>query len=139
MQTNAVPMDTQASMQIRVLITEPDRPLLETYERFLTQRGFQLLTATNGPDCVTALRQHRPDVLLLEPDLPDDWGQRLLQMMQEGQIPAVPVVVLSRRDDHVNSPSVRESFNKPTSLSVIAAKIRQIVVENGSSGAQRKD
>ena len=122
-------------MQIRVLITEPDRPLLETYERFLSRRGFQLFTATSGPDCVSVLQQHSPDVLLLEPDLPDGWGQRLLQMMQEGQIPAVPVVVLSRRDDQVKSPSVRESFNKPTSLSVIAEKIREIVVQKATAQA----
>lgn len=113
-------------MSIQVLIAEPDRALLETYERFLSKQGFQLLTATTGPECVTALRQTTPDVLLLETDLADGWGPRLLQMMQEDQVPSVPVIVLSRRDDRVDSPQIRMTFNKPTSLSVIAARIHQI-------------
>ena len=113
-------------MSIQVLIAEPDRPLLETYERFLAKQGFRLLTATTGPECVTALRQSTPDVLLLETDLPDGWGPRLLQMMHEHQLPSIPVIVLSRRDDRVDSPQVRVSFNKPTALSIVTAKIRQI-------------
>ena len=44
-------------MQIRVLITEPDQPLLETYERFLSREGFELLTAKDGPECIRAIRQ----------------------------------------------------------------------------------
>jgi DNA-binding response OmpR family regulator len=120
-------------MQIRVLITEPDRALLETYERFLSRQGFELVTASDGPECVSALRQRTPDVLLLEPDLPDGWGQRLLGMIHDHELPAVPVVVLSRRDELSDSPSVCVSFHKPTSLSLIAKKIRELVGGNGSA------
>ena len=72
-----------------------------------------------------------PDVLLLEPDLPDDWGCRLLQMMDEEQIPSIPTVVLSRRDEPLESRSIRESYHKPTSLSLVVGRIREIAAGNG--------
>jgi DNA-binding response OmpR family regulator len=126
-------MELADSMQIRVLIAEPDGPLLETYERFLSRQGFDLVTTSNGPECVNALRQQPADVLLLEPDLPDGWGQRLLRMMHDHELPVIPVIVLSRRDELLDSPSVCVTFHKPTSLSVIAGKIRELVGGNGSA------
>ena len=132
----SLPGGTTQRMQIHVLITEPDPLLLETYERFLTQQGFALTTTTDGPECVRALRAHAPDVLLLETDLPDGWGPRLLDMMHADQLPTVPVVVLSRQDELDCTPPVCVSFNKPTSLSKIVQKIREIVGHNGANGSK---
>jgi DNA-binding response OmpR family regulator len=112
-------------MRIRVLIADPDQALLSTYCDFLSRQGFDLATATTGPDCVTLLREFKPDVLVLEPDLPDDWGTRVLDLMHDGRdVPCVPVVVLTRNERATEHQRVGQVHVKPVSLKTLAETIR---------------
>lgn len=81
---------------IRVLIADPDRSLVASYREFLRRAGFDVVTATNGLECVAALRAFATDVLVLEPDLL--WGQGdgvLAMMCEQLDVPMVPVIVLT--------------------------------------------
>ena len=115
-------------MSIRVLIAEPDVLLLETYREVLTKMGFEVTTTSNGPDCVKSLRQCRPDVLLLEPDLSEGWRGTLVPLMRDdSELSAVPVIVLTRHDQDVCQVPVREYFVKPISMSRLAKSIETVV------------
>ena len=74
----------------------------------------------------TMLREFRPDVLLLEPDLPGDWGTKLLEIMRnDPDVPCVPVVILTRNDHAAEHYPVREFYVKPLSMTLLAKTIRQ--------------
>lgn len=83
-------------IRTRVLIAAPDAGLLARYRTALGDRGFEVDTAASGIDCLSRLRQFRPDVLVLQPDLP--WGQGedvLARMHQDADVRPIPVIVLS--------------------------------------------
>ena len=121
-------------MSIRVLVAEPDVPLLETYSEFLTREGFEVTTTTNGSDCVHSLRQCPPDVLLLEPDLDDGWRAKLLPLMRDDpDLSSVPVIVLTHNDHGAHEFPVREYFVKPFSMSRLAKTI-ETIVSSASAG-----
>ncbi len=116
-------------MNNRVLIVEPDEPLLNSYRECLSRRGFKVTTATNGPDALRSLSEFAPHVLLLEPDLPNGWGDRLLSLMrEEPRVPCVPVVVLTRRDHKAFEYPVLEYHVKPFSMTRLANAIRNAAV-----------
>ena len=108
-------------MKIHVLVVEPDESLLEAHHAYLSAQGFQLAEACTGPDAMSKLDTRQPDVLLLETDLPDSWGERILDYVRrQPEESRVPVIVLSRRDPVPLSYPVQQYFVKPTSMSELA-------------------
>ena len=84
-------------MKIHVLVVEPDELLLESYRNCLAKHGFEVATAQNGPVAIRLLNDFAPHVVVLEPELPDAWGDRLLEMIRDDpRMPSVPVIVLTR-------------------------------------------
>jgi DNA-binding response OmpR family regulator len=83
-------------MSIRVLIGDGDRSLADSYREYLEQHGFDVATATTARECVDRLRDYEPNVLVLEPSLPQGLGERVLAAMHEDLgISPIPVIVLS--------------------------------------------
>jgi DNA-binding response OmpR family regulator len=79
----------------KVLLADPDDLLLEAYGSFLKGRGFQVATAKDGLSCVDRLRAFRPDVLVLNPQLPWGTAEGVLALMhEEDDLTVVPVIAL---------------------------------------------
>lgn len=112
-------------MTIRVLLADPEESLLKIYRNYLTARGFEVATATTGGDCLRLLREWRPDVMVLEPELRDGWRDKLLPAMRDDpDVPSVPVIVLSRNDHMVSEKPVHEYYVKPFSMARLAKSIQ---------------
>ncbi len=126
------------TLKTRVLIAEPDELLAECYERYLLRQGFEVDTAISGPQCVEKLRACRPDVLVLEPDLGDGWGDRLLELLRERAADdehSVPVVILSRHNARPYEFPVCEYYVKPFPMTMLANSIQRIASDgHGRSG-----
>jgi response regulator RpfG family c-di-GMP phosphodiesterase len=84
-------------------MADPDASLSLTYRGPLFRDGFELGTAVSGLECVARLREHVPDVLVLEPHMPWGGGDGVLAIMGESpDLAMVPVMILtSCRDPHV--------------------------------------
>jgi DNA-binding response OmpR family regulator len=114
-------------MDIRVLMADPDQGLLESYHDFLVREGFEVCVASNGPACQDMLHDWKPDVLVLEPDMPDGWGERILKgISQQSEMQRIRVIVLSRRDGGDITPPVCQYHVKPIPLAELAASIQTV-------------
>jgi PAS domain S-box-containing protein len=80
-----------------VLYVEDNPSNLRLVERVLAERGgVRLLTASHGQLVQDLVRQHQPDVVLLDQHLPDLDGEEVLRRLQsDPETAAVPVVVVS--------------------------------------------
>lgn len=123
----------KGSRSIRVLIADPDTSLQPLYRGTLLREGFEIATATNGIECVARMREHSPDLLVLEPQLPWGGGEGVLAIMAENpQLAAVPVMVLtSCRDPHlleaVSRFPVSDYQLKPLTPDRLAGRLRTIL------------
>ena len=81
----------------RVLYIEDNLSNLRLIERVLLRRAaVELLAARNGVQGLELARQHFPDLILLDLNLPDIDGREVLQRLQtDPRCSAIPVVVLS--------------------------------------------
>lgn len=80
----------------KVLIVDDDPIVLRIYQRGLTQRGLQVETVTDGLGAVKALRQGRPDVVVLDLMMPHFSGVEVLKFIRaDAGLANLPVVVLS--------------------------------------------
>jgi DNA-binding response OmpR family regulator len=115
-------------MAIRVLLSDPEEMLLQAYRRFLARQGFEVETTSSRTDCLTKLSVWKPDVLVLEPDTPDGWGESILaEVARQPGLSKVEVLILSRNDLKQTSFPVREYHVKPFSMVKLAESIRAAV------------
>ena len=117
-------------MSLRVLLTDADTILLSIYQAFLVDQRIVVRTASTGLQCLEVLRQWRPDVLVLDADLPWGSGLCVLALMHEDPtLPRVPVLLLaSRLPAGEEAVPIRDYalLIKPVSTTVLADVIRTL-------------
>lgn len=81
----------------RILLADADDRLLATHRHYLSDRGYIVAACGDALGCIDLLRSFRPDLLVLDPDLPWGQGEGVLSLMHDGELPVVPVVLISSR------------------------------------------
>jgi len=76
-----------------VLIVEPNRFEAELLGDTFRANGYAVLQAPNGRVALEKLREHRPQIVVLEADLPDMSGDRLLEQVKEPGSSMVAIVM----------------------------------------------
>lgn len=114
---------------IRVLLADPEPQLLFAYRQFLETKGIEVATASDGKVCLSKLSEWQPDVLVLEPETPQQWGEEVLDRLRHPQERRVPVLILSRRDRTAIAYPVHEYYVKPVSLVELVRSIRIAVTD----------
>ena len=78
----------------RVLLVNQHRAIAADAARCLVERGMTARLANNGQAALTALSEFRPDVIVIDCDLPDVSGIELTQLIrQQPEHAAVPIVL----------------------------------------------
>jgi CheY-like chemotaxis protein len=79
-----------------LLITEDGEFLTLITERLLSQTGYSVISATYGDEAITAAREQRPDLVILDMLPPTLSGLDILNKLRSGSITSqIPVIVLS--------------------------------------------
>jgi DNA-binding response OmpR family regulator len=89
-------MKKAASTQPQVLIIEDEAGLLEILELNFRMAGYRVLTAGDGVFAWQQFERERPDLLVLDLNLPRMSGFRLLELVRSES--DVPVLVLTAYD-----------------------------------------
>ena len=91
--------EPQATSASRVaLIAEDDSDIRELVATKLAGAGFRVIAAADGTSALTALREQRPDVALLDVMMPGASGLEILaELRREPATAAIPVILLSAR------------------------------------------
>jgi DNA-binding response OmpR family regulator len=81
---------------VRVLLVEHDRLLRKVCETTLAQRGFAVITATDGEEGLALARSDGPALVLLDLLMPKMPGIAVLEALKSDQATSsIPVVILS--------------------------------------------
>jgi signal transduction histidine kinase/CheY-like chemotaxis protein len=84
----------------KVVIIEDDRPSLDLLTAYLSGGALQVTTARDGQSGLAAVRQVRPDVVLLDIRLPGIDGWAVMQALKaEPETRDIPVIVVSIVDE----------------------------------------
>ncbi len=84
----------------KVLLVEDDPMIVRMYQRKLKLVGFNLTTAFNGEEGLKALKNDRPDIVLLDIMMPKMNGLEMLKVMKADHIyKNLPVVMLTNFGD----------------------------------------
>ncbi len=110
-----------------ILIVEDEPPIRRLLRSILAAHEYRTLEAPTGAEALSALRHHRPDLVLLDLGLPDIDGQALIGRIRE--IAPVPIVVLSSRGDEAAKVAALDAgaddyVTKPFGADELMARLR---------------
>jgi CheY-like chemotaxis protein len=93
----------------------------------------ELLRAEGGQAALTVARQNRPDLILLDLDLPDMHGSEVLRHLREHTITAdIPVVIISADEtpsqiERLLTAGARNYLTKPISVETFVAVVSELL------------
>ncbi len=97
-----------------ILIVEDEPPIRRLLRATLGAQDYRPVEAATGAEALSALRHHRPDLVLLDLGLPDMDGLALIARIRE--LSPVPIVILSSRGDEA-AKGGGARFPAPTTMS----------------------
>jgi CheY-like chemotaxis protein len=82
----------------KVLVVDDEPAIRDLFTEYLTQQGFEVVTAEGGAEALTRLAGDRPDIVLLDVRMPGIDGIETLRRIR-GVNMRVPVLMISANDD----------------------------------------
>jgi CheY-like chemotaxis protein len=108
-----------------VLLAEADRALRNDHLCFLSGLGFQVELASDGLQCLAKLRQHVPDLLILDHEVPWGGGEGVLEIMRgdsrlfQTQVVLLSAVAAEELSEVATAPPVVRTLTKPFPMSAL--------------------
>ena len=78
---------------MKILVVDDKASVRVLLDEYLTEQGFEIVTAVNGRQGLFAARHEQPDLILLDMRLPDGSGLDFLHEVRSRS--AVPVIVMT--------------------------------------------
>ena len=84
----------------KLLLAEDDEFSRDMLVRRLERQGFEMLSAADGREALLAARQHRPDLILLDLDMPVMDGRAAMRALRsDPKTFRIPIIVLTAHAD----------------------------------------
>jgi DNA-binding response OmpR family regulator len=121
----------------KILVVDDDAVILRTLSIKIRENGFEVFTAKDGATAITAVRTHRPDIILLDLNFPPNvdtvsWDGFLIMEWLKRLVEAdkVPIIVISAGNSEKYKSRARAAgaaafFHKPIRHDVLFAYIRR--------------
>ena len=120
-----------------LLIVEDDEFVADAYARKLRREGFAVSLAKDGEEALRVMREHLPNLVLLDIMIPlKDGFQVLSEMRRDETLKKARVVVMSNLSQEKDISRAKELgaleyiVKSNVSLSEMASRIRKIVCSN---------
>jgi two-component system OmpR family response regulator len=122
---------TGTQTEASLLVVEDDPNILELLSASLRFAGFDVTTAMSGGAAVSAAKERRPDLVVLDVMLPDLDGFEVIKILRQDGT-RTPVVFLTARDatdDKIRGLTLGgdDYVTKPFSLEELTARVRAVL------------
>lgn len=112
-----------------VMVVDDSVTVRKVTSRLLERHGMSVITAKDGVDAMAVLEGHRPDVLLLDIEMPRmDGFEVATRIRQDARLKALPIIMITSRTGHKHRDramaiGVNEYLGKPYQESVLLHSI----------------
>jgi PAS domain S-box-containing protein len=124
---------SQTTRKKRVLIAEDNETNVLTLTDYLYSKGYELLFARNGAEAITAAEAHRPDLILMDIQMPVMNGMEAMEALKRdpdlSKIPVIALTSLAMPGDREKciAAGARAYISKPVSLRSLAQTMETIL------------
>ena len=126
---------------MKVLVVDDDVELLPLVAFALRQAGFLALEAKTGEAALRAVKEERPDLVVLDVNLPDIEGFEVCRTLRQGgdRTPVLLLTVRSDEEDLVKGLDLGadDYLTKPFSPRTLLARVKALLRRSGIEGTGR--
>lgn len=124
--------------QKRIVIVDDEVGILQLMKRMLSSKGYAVVTAGNGTDGLDLIAVSKPDLVIMDINLPDmDGLVATVRLRSQDDTRLVPIILMSgNMDEDVVAEAVRmgcvSNLHKPFSLTDLVKMIEQTLAKPSS-------
>jgi two-component system, OmpR family, KDP operon response regulator KdpE len=112
---------------VTVLVVDDEPPIRRLLRTSLTAQGYRIVEAGDAAAALVEIRNHEPDIVILDLGLPDADGLSVIETVRQSS--AVPIIVLSSRGDERGKVEALDLgaddyLTKPFGMAELVARIR---------------
>jgi two-component system, OmpR family, KDP operon response regulator KdpE len=112
-----------------ILVVDDDEPILALMRNILAEFNFETITASSGPQALEAASATRPDLVLLDKNIPGMSGEQVIRAFrgQDGW-DGIPILILSGdpvAPGEIEAIGADAAVQKPFDLSNLIVQIRR--------------
>jgi two-component system, cell cycle response regulator DivK len=121
------------SMAKKVLIVEDNELNMKLFHDLLDAHGYLIVQTRNGLEALSLAREHRPDLILMDIQLPEVSGLEVTRWLKEDDelrsIPVVAVTAFAMKGDEerIRSGGCEAYISKPISVASFLDTVRQFI------------
>ena len=118
-----------------VLIVEDNELNMKLFHDLLDAHGYRTVQTRNGMEALELARKHRPDLILMDIQLPEVSGLEVTKWLKEDdELRAIPVVAVTAfamkgDEERIRAGGCEAYISKPISVSQFLATVKQFLKE----------
>ena len=127
------PADVEVDRPTLVMVVDDSVTVRKVTSRLLERNGMNVLTAKDGVDAITQLQERKPDVMLLDIEMPRMDGFEVATLVRHDELlKDLPIIMITSRTgekhrDRAMAIGVNEYLGKPYQESLLLETIQQLV------------
>ena len=116
-----------------ILIVEDNELNMKLFNDLLEANGFRTVQTRNGIEAVALARQHRPDLILMDIQLPEVSGLEVTKWLKEDpdlkHIPVVAITAFAMKGDEerIRQGGCEAYISKPISVGTLIDTVRRFI------------
>ena len=124
---------TEGAMPKTVLIVEDNELNMKLFRDLLEAHGYATLQTRNGIEALSLARTHRPDLILMDIQLPEVSGLDVTKWLKEDEslrsIPVIAVTAFAMKGDEerIREGGCEAYISKPITVSMFLSTVRQFI------------
>lgn len=121
-----------------ILVVEDEFDVQQVVADVLRDEGYEVSVCGNGRDALERLREHRPDVVVMDVMMPILSGVQALELMRKMPgLDGVPVILMSEMPPRSGEPRHWHAFlKKPFRLEQLLNAVARVIPGGASSGSR---
>lgn len=87
----------------KVLLVDDDKQILRSLRVYLELENYDVNTASNGQEALDSIKEHKPDILVLDVMMPEMDGFEVLEKIKaDEKLNDIPVIMLTAKGQDVD-------------------------------------
>jgi two-component system cell cycle response regulator DivK len=126
----------KGAMPKTVLIVEDNELNMKLFRDLLEAHGYATLQTRNGIEALSLARQHQPDLILMDIQLPEVSGLDVTKWLKDDEdlrhIPVIAVTAFAMKGDEerIREGGCEAYISKPITVSMFLDTVRQFIGDN---------